>query len=132
MLAAFRALTVLCVEVLLLPPAPPAPVVEKLRPPPHATGSPAPTPVVRKADTTPTALEDGLEVHAGWNSMQPLRSPAVASPNVAKIREDVDAFLLQLPRGGDVGSRDFENKVSERLYEAEVGRTVLKDKMEQW
>ena len=40
--------------------------------------------------------------------------------------------FAELPLGSDAASADVEAMVGERLYEAEVSKAVLRDKVQQW
>ena len=69
----------------------------------------------------------------GGGGLGPLQSPAVRTPpDAAQIRGEIEAFLLRLPLGSDAPAADVEAMVAERLYEAEVGKAVLQDKVQQW
>lgn len=48
------------------------------------------------------------------------------------IKESIEHFLLQLPLGADAASAEVEQRVAERLYEAETCRAQLQGKLTQW
>ena len=59
-----------------------------------------------------------------------IHSPLAAVPATAKC--EIEDFLLSLPLGTDSDSAVIEAEVANRLFEAEVAKAGLQNKLQQW
>ena len=76
----------------------------------------------------------GRQMQTSHNKMVAWKTAsAPGTPQAERIKSKIESFLLSLPLdGADPGTPEVERAVAERLYEAEVTKAALQEKLHQW